>query len=167
MSVDGYIATTDQDISWLSMVENPPEDYGYHDFTQTIDTVIMGRKTYDKILSFGIDFPHKDKKCYVLSKTKTGKDENVEFFQGDLKELISNIRQAEGKNIYCDGGAEIVYELMKESLIDRFILSITPIMLGSGVRLFKQGSTMQPMELASCQSYPSGLVQLAYSKKAL
>ena len=166
MSLDGYIATTDQDISWLSIVECPPEDYGYHDFIKTIDTVIMGRKTYEKVLSFGIDFPHKDKKCYVISRTKTGKDENVEFYQGSLRDLIANIRQTEGKHIFCDGGAEVVFELMKHGLIDRYILSVIPILLGNGVRLFKEGSIRQTLELVNCRSYPTGLVQMEYSKKA-
>lgn len=166
MCLDGYIATTDQDISWLSIVESPPEDYGYHDFTQTIDTVIMGRKTYEKVLSFGIDFPHKDKKCYVISRIKTGKDEHVEFYQGDLLDLIASIRQTEGKHIFCDGGAEVVFELMKHDLIDRYILSVIPILLGNGVRLFKEGGIRQTLELVNCRSYPTGLLQMEYSKKA-
>ena len=62
MSLDGYIAKENGDISWLSVVEKQGEDYWYSKFINTIDTVVMGRKTYEKILSFGIEFPHKDKK---------------------------------------------------------------------------------------------------------
>lgn len=165
MSLDGFIATKDGDISWLSMVESPPEDYGYHDFIQTIDTVIMGRKTYDKVLSFGIEFPHKDKKCYVLSKTKSGQDENVTFYDGDIKELIEHIRQTEGKHIYCDGGAEIVFELSKQRLIDRYIVSIIPVLLGKGIRLFKESGVFQELELVRSNAFSTGLVQLEYQLK--
>ena len=79
VSDDGFITKEDQNISWLPMVERPGEEYGYEAFVDTVDTVIMGHKTYDKVLSFGIDFPHKDKKCYVISRTRSGSDENVTF----------------------------------------------------------------------------------------
>src|SRR5512136_2254475 len=112
-SLDGYIARNNGDISWLSKVERQGEDYGYGDFIKTVDTVIMGRKTYEKVLTFGGVFPHRDRKCYVFSRTRRGKDENVEFYSGPIDELIAEIRKSEGLNIFCDGGAEVVFELMK------------------------------------------------------
>ena len=165
MSLDGYIATEDNDLSFLSTFESPGEDYGYAEFIKTVDTVIMGRKTYEKVLSFGIEFPHKDKKCYVISKSRTGKDENVEFYNGDLTELIGNIRKTEGKHIFCDGGAEIIFELMKLNLIDSYILSIIPHFLGGGVALFKSGRPEQTLRLINSKAFPTGLVQLCYERK--
>lgn len=164
-TLDGYIAGENDDLGFLSSVERPGEDYGYHDFMKTVDTVIMGRKTYDKVLSFGIEFPHKDRRCYVLSKTKTGSDENVEYWNKDISELINHIRQSEGLNIFCDGGAEVVFELMKRDLIDQYIVSIIPMMLGKGVSLFKPGRAQMNLSLVDCKSYPSGLVQLWYDRK--
>ncbi len=165
MSLDGFIATESGGIDWLSIVEKPNEDYGYTEFVKTTDTVIMGRKTYDKVLSFGIDFPHKDKTCFVLSKTKSGKDENVSFYNGDVKELIAQIRQSDGKHIYCDGGAEIVFELMKQKLIDRFVISIIPILLGNGIRLFQNGNQTNELILIKNKVFESGLIQLEYITK--
>lgn len=165
MSVDGYIAKEDGDINWLSVVDTPNEDYGYNEFISTIDTVIMGRKTYDKVLTFGIKFPHKDRKCYVLSNTKTGKDENVEFYRGDLIKLIMKIRKENSKNIFIDGGAETVFELMKTGIIDKFVISIIPVILGSGISLFKSGSPEHKLKLTGCKSFNSGLVQLFYEKQ--
>lgn len=162
MSLDGYIAGADDDISWLSSVERPGEDYGYEDFTRTIDTVIMGRKTYEKVLSFGIDFPHKGRKCYVISRSKTGKNENVEFYSGKIKDLIAKIRESEGKDIYCDGGSEIVFELMKNNLIDRYVISVIPVLVGNGITLFKQGRMAQELKLKKSIAFPSGHVQLWY-----
>lgn len=164
MSLDGYIARENNDIDWLSIVESPPEDYGYAKFIQSVDTVIMGRKTYDKVLSFDIDFPHKGRKCYVISRTRTGFDENIEYYSGNLKELISNLKSNTGNNIFVDGGAEIVNELLKANMIDEFILSIIPIFLGSGVRLFKDGRPNQQLSLKSTKKFTSGLVQLWYEK---
>lgn len=164
-TLDGFIAKENDDISFLSVVESPGEDYGYSDFIKTVDTVIMGRRTYDKVLTFGGEFPHPDKKYYVISHTKKGKDNNVEFYNGNIGELIANIRKAEGKNIFIDGGAQVVFELMKEKLIDKYIISIIPHLLGSGIKLFKSDCTEQKLKLIRSITFPSGLVQLWYEKQ--
>jgi dihydrofolate reductase len=164
-SLDGYIAKPDGDIGWLSAVEAPPEDYGYADFVKTVDTIIMGRKTYDKVLSFGIPWPHEGRKCYVLSGTRSGSDENVEFFNGEVSDLITRIRQTPGQNIYCDGGAEVVHELMQRDLIDRYVISIIPVLLGDGIALFKPGRPQHNLKLLHSTAYPSGLVQVHYERK--
>ncbi|MDM5317098.1 dihydrofolate reductase family protein [Fictibacillus sp. b24] len=161
-SVDGFIAKENEDIDWLSMVERPGEDYGYETFIESVDTIIMGRKTYDKVLSFGIEFPHKDKKCYVISRTKTGHDDNVEFYGGDLKELIQKLKSREGKNIFIDGGAEVVRELKSLNVIDEYVISFIPIMLGKGIRLFKETEAESKLELVESRAFESGLVQVTY-----
>jgi dihydrofolate reductase len=84
------------------MVEKDGEDYGYAEFIKSVDTVILGRKTYEKVLSFGIEFPHKDKNCYVLSHSKTGTDDNgVTFFSGEIGDLIRTINEKPGKDIFA------------------------------------------------------------------
>lgn len=164
-SLDGYIAKPDGDIGWLSAVEAPPEDYGYAEFVKTVDTIVIGRKTYDKVLSFGIPWPHKGRKCYVLSGTKSGSDENVEFFNGDIGDLIAQIRQSPGLSIYCDGGGEIVHELIQRDLIDRYVISVIPVLLGDGIALFKPGRPQHDLALLQSTAYPSGLVQLQYERR--
>lgn len=162
-SADGYIAKENNDISFLTELQTPPgEDYGYAEFTSTVDTVIMGRKTYDKVLSFGVEFPHKGRKCYVLSRTRQGSDENVEYYHGDIGELLQRIRQQEGKHIYCDGGADVVTELLQHGLIDTLVISIIPHLLGSGIRLFADGRPEQKLRLQKACSFSSGLVQMWY-----
>ncbi|MEN7549254.1 dihydrofolate reductase family protein [Rapidithrix thailandica] len=163
MSLDGYIAKEDDNIDFLSIVSTQGEDFGYAEFQQNIDTLIWGRKTYDKVLSFGIDFPHKDKKCYVLSNTKQGKDENVEFIQ-NVEQLIKRLQQEPGKDIYCDGGGALVFELLSHALIDRLIISIIPHLLGNGIRLFRDGRPEQNLKFKKSITFPSGLVQLWYDK---
>jgi dihydrofolate reductase len=139
MSIDGCIATDNDDLNFLSVVQVEGEDYGYEDFIQTVDTVIMGRKTYNKVLTFGGEFPHKDRKCYVISNSKKGRDKNVEFYNGDLGQLIKKLQKEDGRNIFIDGGAQVVFELMKLNLIDRYIVSVVPYLLGGGIVLFKPG----------------------------
>jgi dihydrofolate reductase len=162
MSADGYIAKEDGNLDWLGIVEKPGEDYGYHDFVNTVDTVIMGRKTYDKVLSFGIPFPHMGRKCYVWSQQRTGTDENVTYYNGDLKLLIDELKSQPGKNIFIDGGAELVHELMRQQLIDRYIVSVIPYFTGGGVRLFKGSGKETKLQLVRSTQFPTGLVQLCY-----
>lgn len=165
-SLDGYIATKEGDISWLSIVEVAGEDYGYQKFVDSVDTVIMGRKTYDKVLSFGIEFPHKDKVCFVLSNSKHGKDDNVTFYSGSIPKLILNLKNQPGKDIYCDGGAETVLELLKANLIDQFVISVIPVILGDGIRLFQAfESEKTRLDLIEVKTFESGLVQLWYKRK--
>ncbi|MBD7963960.1 dihydrofolate reductase family protein [Fictibacillus norfolkensis] len=161
-SVDGFIAKKNGDIDWLSVVERPGEDYGYESFINTVDTVIMGRKTYDKVLSFGIEFPHKNKDCYVISRTKTGNDENVTFFGGDVSNLIQELKNKEGKNIFIDGGSEVVRELKSRNLIDEYVISYIPIMLGNGISLFQETKIDTKLELVDSKTFESGLVQVIY-----
>lgn len=163
MSLDGYIAKKDDNIDFLNTVEYPGEDYGYHSFLQGIDTVIWGRRTYDKVLSLGTDFLHKDKKVYVVSRTRTGKDGHIEY-TSDVKALIDKLQTEDGKDIYCDGGSEIVAELLKHSLPDRLIVSVIPYLLGDGIRLFRESLPESILKLKQTISYPSGLVQLWYER---
>ncbi|MDD7792898.1 dihydrofolate reductase family protein [Clostridium sp. 'White wine YQ'] len=164
MSLDGYIATKEDDISWLSQVEVDGEDYGYAKFIDRIDTVIMGRKTYDKVCSFGIEFPHKDKKCYIISRKK--KESNgVEYYSGDIKKLIEELKNKDGKDIFVDGGAEVVNEILRENLFDEYIISIIPILLGDGKRLFQDGRPTKEVLYVGSKSYFSGLVQVHYKNK--
>jgi len=162
-SLDGYIARENGDIDWLSMVESPNEDYGYTDFLKSVDTVIMGRRTYDQVLTFG-DFPYKGKKCYVISRTARPKDDYVEFWSGDICKLISEIRQKDGSNIWLVGGAQIAGEFLRKNLIDRYIISVLPVLLGKGILLFHSDIPEIRLQLLRNVAYPSGLVQLSYER---
>ena len=160
-SLDGYIAKPNDDLSFLGMVQKEGEDYGYAAFIETVDTVILGRKTYEWVLQF-VDFPHADKNAYIITRTERPAIGNTIFYTGDLKALVAKLKSEKGKNIFCDGGAEIVHELLKDNLIDEFIISVIPIVLGGGTRLFKDGFPEQKLELVSTKSFEKGLVQLHY-----
>jgi dihydrofolate reductase len=164
MSLDGYIAGPGDNLDFLSLVEKGGEDYGYHEFISTVDTVILGRKTYDKILSFGIPFPHNDKQTYVITRNKRPGQENLAFYSGNLNSLIETIQTKPGKHIFIDGGAELANELMKEDLIDEYILSVIPIFLGKGISLFKDGRPEHKLILIKSSNFEKGLVQLHYAR---
>lgn len=162
MSLDGFIASPDGDISFLSQVEHEEEDYGYSAFIDIVDTIILGRKTYDKVLSMGIELPYGNRQVFVLTHRTKPSAGNVTFYSGNLAELISELKSQPGNNIYCDGGAETVQRLLRKDLIDEFIISIVPILLGEGIRLFNKNSRVQMLKLVQGKSFEKGLVQLHY-----
>jgi dihydrofolate reductase len=164
MSADGYIAKPNDDLSFLSVVEKSGEDYGYGAFTESIDTVIVGRKTYDWVVKHA-DFPHTDKNTYVITKNARVNHEKIIFYTGDLTLLIHQLKSQHGKNIFCDGGAQLVNELMKLDLVDEFIISVVPIFVGNGTKLFEDGRQEQLLELVGVQTFDTGLVQMHYKRK--
>ncbi len=166
MSLDGYIAKPNDDLSFLNLVEKEGEDYGYALFTDTIDTIIVGRKTYDYVLR-NIGPSHYDngnRDVYVITRNPRPNIGKTIFYTGDLSELAKRLKLAEGKNIYCDGGAEIINELLKHNLIDVFIISVIPVLLGTGTKLFKDGRPEQMLKLINVKTYETGLTQLHYEK---
>lgn len=164
-SLDGYIAKPGDDLSFLSLVQKEGEDYGYTDFVRTVDTVILGRKTYDWVMKQVPEFPHADKETYVVTRTARPAVGKTSFYTGGLKELVLRLKKEQGKNIFIDGGAELVNALLKEKLIDEVILSVIPVLLGEGVSLFKEGLPEQKLKLIQVNSFDTGLVQMRYSFK--
>jgi len=165
MSLDGYIAKPNDDLSFLSIVEKDGEDYGYIDFITTIDTVIIGRRTYDWVMNQVPEFPHSDIDTYVLTRTPRPSVGKTNFYTGDLKSLVLSLKGQEGKSVFVDGGAEVVNELLADNLIDDFIISVIPIMVGEGIRLFKDGRPEQVLELIDVKKFETGLVQLHYRQR--
>ena len=166
-SLDGYIAKPNDDLSFLKLVEKEGEDYGYAKFTSTIDTIILGRKTYDWVLrEIGAShYDNGERDVYVITRTGRPDVGKTKFYTGDLTELVRQLKSENGKNIYCDGGAEIVNELLKNDLIDELIISVVPVLVGDGTRLFKDGRPEQQLELLNAKTFDTGLTQLHYRRK--
>lgn len=164
MSLDGFIATKEDDLSWLSRIEKEGEDYGYEKFNASVDTYIVGRATYDIILKLtGGHFPQADKfDCYVLTRDIRPSEYGVNFYTGSLEALITELKTKPGKDIYCDGGAQVVQLLMENQLIDEYIISVIPIILGDGKRLFLGGVPCSNLKALPPKYFDTGLVQLHY-----
>ncbi|SHH01006.1 dihydrofolate reductase [Flavobacterium fluvii] len=164
-SLDGYIAKPNNNLDFLSIVEQKGEDYGYADFIKTIDTIILGRKTYDKVSTMAFDSPYGKKDTYIITRTPRPDIGSIKFYTDDFIELVTKLKSEEGKkNIYCDGGSEIINELLKHDLIDEFIISIIPVFVGNGTKLFKDGRPEQRLKLISTKQFEKGLVQLHYQR---
>lgn len=167
ISLDGYIAKPNDDLSFLKLVEKEGEDYGYAEFTKTIDTLIIGRRTYDYVLK-EIGLSHYDngkRAIYVITRTERPQVGRTIFYTGNITKLVKQLKSEKGKNIYCDGGAEVINELLKHDLVDEFIISVIPVLLGNGTRLFKDGRPEQTLEFIEVKTFETGLTQLHYKRK--
>lgn len=137
-SLDGFIATSDGGLDWLDEIPNPEKsDFGYADFMSGIDAIVMGRKTFEKVMTF--DFWPYAKPVYVPSnsKVKVPKDlENkVEIVTGNPKELVVQLKELGHQDLYIDGGITI-QGFLEEDLIDELIITRVPVLLGNGIPLF-------------------------------
>jgi len=159
ISLDGFIAKKDGSVAWLDEFNNSEEDYGYKEFYNSINTVIMGNTTYKQILGFG-EFPYKDKNCYVFSKTNKGKNDYANYVNGNPKELLESFK---GENIWLVGGANLTNQFLKQNLIDEFIITIIPKILGDGIKLFEEDNKERNLVMKEIKSYKSGIVQVHYS----
>ena len=166
-SLDGYIAKPNDDLSFLKSVEKEGEDYGYAEFTSTIDTIIVGRKTYDWVArEIGTShYDNGERNVYVITKTKRPSVCKTRYYTRNLAEQVGQLKNEQGKNIYCDGGAEIINELLKDDLVDEFVISVVPVLLGNGTRLFKDGRPEQTLEFVRAKTFDTGLMQLHYKRK--
>lgn len=167
-SLDGYIAKPNDDLSFLQLVEKEGEDYGYAEFVEHIDTLIIGRKTHDYVVRHLGDsyYDNGDRDVYVITRSPKASSGRTVFYSGSLVDLVARLKSESGKNIYCDGGAEVINALLKEDLIDELIISIIPVLVGDGTRLFQDGRPEQLLQFVEAKTFDSGLVQLHYRKKS-
>jgi Dihydrofolate reductase len=167
-SLDGYIAGENDDLGWLDRFNvqhaaiAPDDDCGYREFFASIDVLVMGRKTYEKVLTFG-KWPYEGKRVIVLSHTLDEVIDSTELFKGDIMELVRRLHAEGVKHVYIDGGVTIS-RFLKEKIVDEITVSIIPVILGAGARLFNETGVELPLRLVSSKSYPSGLVQLLYER---
>lgn len=157
--LDGYIAGPNGEIDWLPI----GQDYGYKEFVAGIDTLLMGRKTYELMLTFGWwDYP--GMKAYVFTRRpdRMEKDENVIFTADDPAGVVAEIRKTPGKDIWLVGGGEVVKAFLDQGLIDEAVIAIVPIVLGDGIPLFPKGARRTTFKLTELKKFDSGLVMTKY-----
>jgi dihydrofolate reductase len=160
-SLDGFIARSDGRVDWLSVVEQQGEDYGYRSFFDSIDALIMGRKTYETVVGFGGQWPYAGKRCVVLTSREQPTRFNAEFCAGAPKALVDRLTSEGAKRIYVDGGV-VIQSFLEAGLVTDMTISIVPVLLGDGVRLFGKTDGDVRLSLVRSRSFDSGLVQLEY-----
>jgi dihydrofolate reductase len=160
-SLDGYIAGPHGEIDWLFH----DADYGYTAFFDSVQALVMGRKSYELSLSFG-EWPYGDKPVYVFTRQTPPVDARVRFVTGDAAGLIAGLRAQGIQNIWLVGGGALVSTFLQENLIDEFVISVHPLLLGAGIPLFASGVPRLGLRLAGVTPFASGLVQLRYTTEA-
>ena len=161
-SADGFIARPDGDFAWL----NRPAvkgNYGMAKFYRKVDTVIMGRKTYEIGVKMG-QHGYPGMKNYVFSK-KAPKNPppDIEFVNEDLTAFAKRIRRGRGKHIWLVGGSEIIASFLDKNLVDEFIIHVIPLFIGEGIPLVQPKYRDVPLKLVKTRAYPDGVVRLHYS----
>ena len=168
-SLDGYIARPDGDLDWLAGHENgaTSEDYGYREFMESIDAVIMGRNTFDKVMSFE-KWPY-SKKVVVLSNRSVEipahLSDKLEVMQGSPQDVITRQSQNGMDHFYIDGG-NTIQQFLRAGLIQKLTITRIPVLIGDGIPLF--GTLENDIELNHLYTthFESGFVQSTYEVKS-
>jgi len=160
ISLDGYIARPDGSVDFLFM----PKDYSMGEFFKTIDTAVLGRKTYDDGLKMGGSFTGKTK-YYVFSRTLPPGMRNGAMITNDSPgSLIAEIRRSPGKHIWLMGGGELIREFLKEDLVDELYIGVVPTLIGEGIPLFPSGYPQREFDLIENKTYSEGMIAYRYER---
>lgn len=166
-SIDGYIAYPDGDLDWLSAYPITPElNYLYDEFFSSIDTVVMGGKTYRDILNMDVIYPYKDKTSYVITRNKNSQStiDNVRFLSENIVDSIRSLKEQQGKDIWLVGGGEIISMLLDNNLVDEMIIAYIPKILGDGIPLFPKMKVESNWKLLNSQSYNNSVLLVEYQR---
>ena len=170
-SADGYIARRDGNLDWLTTRPAPKGFYGMPQFMRTVDTKVLGRKTFDLSVKMGAHFSADDRH-YVFSRQSppASLPAGVEFVSQSIGAFTKRLRDQEGKNIWLMGGGEIIASFLDADVIDEFIITVVPIFIGEGIPLVALRHLEVPLKLRSVKPFPDGAVQVHYeirSKRGL
>lgn len=166
-SLDGYIARDDHSLDWLPTPDAAQNlDYGYTEFFDSIDTTIMGKRTYDIVRQHGVENPYPDKKNYVFTRSARHlSTKDIEFISGDVISFTQKLKEQDGKDIWLVGGGDLNTLFLNYDLIDRIILAVIPTVLGGGIPLFARGGRETRFNLTQSQHWTeTGVVQMTYEK---
>ncbi|HYJ05379.1 MAG TPA: dihydrofolate reductase family protein [Chthoniobacterales bacterium] len=164
-SLDNYFARENGAVDWLMWSDEAAEVMG--DYWKTIDTVVMGRKTYEAALQMtkGKSNPYPGIKSYVFSRTLKAKKKPVEIVSSDATQFVRKLKKQAGKDICVMGGGELAHSLFEAGLIDEIGFNIHPVLLGSGVPLFYPMKRQIDLELLDCKRFKNGCVCVTYRVK--
>lgn len=162
-SADGFIARPDGDLEWLTSRPAPDGFYGMNAFMRSIDTKVLGRKTYEASVRLGAKFDSKSR-YIVFSRHAPPADapSGVEFVNGAIGPFVSRLREQPGKNIWLMGGGDLIASFLDAQAIDEFVVSVVPVFIGDGIPLIARRHRHVPLTLQSVERFADGVVQLHY-----
>ncbi len=152
-SLDGYVATPDGGVEWLDQFNEQLSntDYSFDSFMDTVDTALMGKNTYEQVLTFG-DWPYPNLETYVFSTSMSDDIEHAKVIKEDPKTFIDELKKNEGKDIWLIGGAKLAKAFLDHDLVDEMMIYIMPILLGEGLSLY-QGTMDKVFKLKDMKAY--------------
>ena len=162
-SADGYIARPDGDLEWLTSRPAPRGYYGMDTFVRSIDTKVLGRKSYEASVRLGAKFDSKTR-YFVFSRRAPPTDAppGVEFVTGEIGPFVARLREHPGKHIWLMGGGDVIASFLDAGAIDEFVISVVPVFIGDGIPLIAPRHRNVPLELQSSERFEDGVVQLHY-----
>ena len=161
-SADGFIARPDGDIDWLTSRPKPAGFYDMGKFTASIDTKILGRKTFEKSLTLGAKFDGKTKTYVYSTHLPASAVSGVEFVSQPIASFAQRLRAAPGRNIWMMGGGGVIASFLDAGAIDEMIISVVPVLIGEGIPLIAPRHRHIALELLSSRQFEDGVVQLHY-----
>lgn len=162
-SLDGYIAPSDGDLDWLVGYPVPSKE-DHKNFVNSIDTVIMGGRTYCNMRIMDLVWPYKDKVTYVVTRNPMMEMDGVNFITENVIETIAKLKKENGKDIWLVGGAELTAMLLDNDLIDEMIITYIPEMLQKGIPLFSISPEDMGWALTDEIAYDSKAVKKTYQR---
>lgn len=168
ISLDGFIARPDGSLDWLTSF--PPSetggDYGYSELLNSIGTTIMGRKTYDEIIGFGVDWPYPNLNSFVVTTNKDLKIQSPSTYTltENLTDFVGDLKTKTEKDIWLIGGGQLITTFINEGLLDRMIITVIPKIIGEGLPLFAHKPKESNWKLIEAKSFDTGVVNLTYDK---
>lgn len=167
-SLDGFIADKNGGIDYLYSVPNPEQnDMGFVELCSKVDAIVMGRTTFEKVLSFNVPWPYPFPAFVVSSSLKevpSAYKDKVEILCGTPQEITDSLHQKGFQNLYIDGGAT-VQNFLNEDLIDEMILTTIPILLGGGIPLFGELPKSMMWEHVKSEVFLDAITQDTYRRK--
>jgi len=170
ISRDGFIADKNGGVGWLDPyhINVPVElENNYPDFFKSIDCIVMGRKTYEQMLTFG-DWPNAGKHTYVFTESSDKSPrQDITFVSMDVKDFVHDIeKQHPGCKIWLEGGAHLVQQFYDAGLIDKYIITIIPTELHEGITLPKEIVTANALQEVDSKNFSNGIVQKTYVNRS-
>jgi dihydrofolate reductase len=159
MSLDGFIAGPDDELDWLER-GGPPEDHGFAEFFASVDALLVGRRTWEVVSRFPT-WPYQDKPLHVLTRRPAQGSHGERFVEGDPAQVLATLGDRGIRRVYVDGG-KVVSQFLAAGLLDELTVSILPVVIGRGIRLFEDAGPERWLDLASSRAFGSGMVQLRY-----
>jgi dihydrofolate reductase len=162
-SADGFIARPDGDLEWLTSRPAPKGFYGMGAFVKSIDTKVLGRKTYEASLRLGAKF-EPPTRYIVFSREARPVDAplGVEFVSEPVGPFMSRLREQPGRDIWLMGGGGLIASFLDEGVIDELVITVAPVFIGDGIPLIARRHRHVPLELRSVEQFENGVVQLHY-----